>query len=157
MTFSGRPSSSVSPVAPQLRSWLITPRTSGILAGAADDANSTLGQPTSVLDALNALEGDELPTSLGDDALNVPAVPGSDTTPEATTDTPAAPGSDPALAVPDILFARPAGLVGTTLGFTAFVVTSPFTAMAECVDEAWDTLVITPGEWTFTRSLGDFE
>lgn len=75
-------------------------RTSGILAGAADDANSTLGQPTSVLDALNALEGDELPTSLGDDALNVPAVPGSDATPEAITDTPAAPGSDPALAVP---------------------------------------------------------
>ena len=64
--------------------------------------------------------------------------------------------ADPALAVPDLLFARPAGLVGTTLGFTAFVVTSPFTAMAECVDEAWDTLVITPGEWTFTRSLGDF-
>ncbi|NCZ97456.1 hypothetical protein EBZ02_09995, partial [bacterium] len=62
--------------------------------------------------------------------------------------------ADEALAVPDILFARPAGLVGTTLGFTAFVVTSPFTAMAECVDEAWDTLVITPGEWTFTRSLG---
>ena len=64
--------------------------------------------------------------------------------------------ADPALAVPDLLFARPAGLVGTTLGFTAFVVTSPFTAMAECVDDAWDTLVITPGEWTFTRSLGDF-
>ena len=64
--------------------------------------------------------------------------------------------ADEALAVPDILFARPAGLAGTTLGFAAFVVTSPFTAMAECVDEAWDTLVITPGEWTFTRSLGDF-
>jgi len=64
--------------------------------------------------------------------------------------------ADPALALPDLLFARPAGLVGTTLGFTAFVVTSPFTAMAECVDDAWDTLVITPGEWTFTRSLGDF-
>ena len=52
--------------------------------------------------------------------------------------------ADPALAVPDILFARPAGLAGTTLGFAAFVVSSPFTAMAECVDEAWDTLVITP-------------
>ena len=64
--------------------------------------------------------------------------------------------ADPALAVPDLLFARPAGLVGTTLGFTAFVVTSPFTAMADCVDAAWDTLVITPGEWTFVRSLGDF-
>lgn len=74
-------------------------RTSGILAGAADDANSTLGQPTSVLDALNALEGDDLPTTVGDDALNVPSVPGSDASP--ATDTPAAPTtSDPALAVP---------------------------------------------------------
>ena len=64
--------------------------------------------------------------------------------------------ADEALAVPDLLFARPAGLAGTTIGFAAFVVVSPSVAMAECVDEAWDTLVITPGEWTFTRSLGDF-
>jgi len=64
--------------------------------------------------------------------------------------------ADPALAVPDLLFVRPVGVAGTVLGFTAFVVTSPFTAMAECVDESWDTLVVTPGEWTFVRSLGDF-
>lgn len=64
-------------------------RTSGILAGAADNADSTVGTPTSVLDALNALEGDG--------ALNVPAAP-------ATTDTPTAPAdgtaTDPALDVP---------------------------------------------------------
>lgn len=59
-------------------------RTSGILAGAADNADSTLGEPTSVLDALNALE----PTT--DDALAVPAAP----------ETPAADDADPALAVP---------------------------------------------------------
>jgi len=64
--------------------------------------------------------------------------------------------ADPLLAVPDILFVRPVGLAGSALGFAAFVVTSPFTAMAECVDESWDTLVVTPGEWTFVRSLGDF-
>ena len=64
--------------------------------------------------------------------------------------------ADEALAVPDILFCRTAGLAGCALGFSAFVVTSPFTAMAECVDESWDTLVVTPGEWTFVRSLGDF-
>ena len=66
------------------------------------------------------------------------------------------PVADEALAVPDILFCRPVGLAGCALGFTAFVVTSPFTAMAECVDESWDTLVVTPADWTFTRSLGDF-
>lgn len=59
-------------------------RTSGILAGAADSADSTLGEPTSVLDALNALE----PTT--DDALSVPAAP----------EAPASEDADPALTVP---------------------------------------------------------
>lgn len=58
----------------------------GILAGAADDANSNIDAPTSVLDALNALEGDG--------ALNVPAAPATtETAPDATS-------ADPALAVP---------------------------------------------------------
>jgi hypothetical protein len=47
-------------------------------------------------------------------------------------------------------------LAGSAIGFTAFVVSSPFTAMAECVDESWDTLVVTPGKFTFDRDLGDF-
>lgn len=54
-------------------------RSSGILRGAADSADSDINAPTSVLDALNALEGD--------DSLNVPAAPATD-------------GADPALAVP---------------------------------------------------------
>lgn len=57
---------------------------SSILQGAADDANSNIEAPTTVLDALNALEGD--------DSLNVPAAP--------ATETPAAPATDPALSVP---------------------------------------------------------
>jgi hypothetical protein len=61
------------------------------------------------------------------------------------------------IAIPDLLVVRPAGLAGCVLGFTAFVVTSPFTAMAECVDESWDTLVVGPGEFTFQRDLGDFD
>lgn len=61
-------------------------RTSGIVQGAADDANSDINAPTSVLDALNALEGDG--------ALNVPAAPAAETT------TPADPAVDPALSVP---------------------------------------------------------
>lgn len=61
-------------------------RTNGILQGAADSANSDVSAPTSVLDALNALEGDDL--------LNVPAAP-------ATTDTTTTTqGADPALSVP---------------------------------------------------------
>lgn len=61
-------------------------RTSGILQGAADNANSDVNAPTSVLDALNALEGD--------DSLNVPTAPAA---PATDTTTPAA---DPALSVP---------------------------------------------------------
>lgn len=61
-------------------------RTSGIVQGAADDANSNISAPTTVLDALNALEGD--------DSLNVPAAPATDAT------RPADPAVDPALAVP---------------------------------------------------------
>jgi preprotein translocase subunit SecG len=61
-------------------------RTSGIVQGAADDASSDINAPTSVLDALNALEGD--------DSLNVPTAPAA---PAADTTTPAA---DPALSVP---------------------------------------------------------
>ncbi len=61
------------------------------------------------------------------------------------------------IAIPDLLVVRPVGLAGCALGFTAFVVSSPFTAMAECVDESWDTLVVGPGEFTFTRDLGDFD
>jgi hypothetical protein len=29
--------------------------------------------------------------------------------------------------------------------------------MAECVDESWDTLVVTPARFTFERDLGDFD
>jgi preprotein translocase subunit SecG len=60
-------------------------RTSGIVQGAADDASSDINAPTSVLDALNALEGD--------DSLNVPTAPAA---PATDTTTPA----DPALSVP---------------------------------------------------------
>ena len=62
-------------------------RTSGILAGAADSAKSDIDAPTSVLDALNALDGG------GDESLSVPSVP-------ATTETTTTPATDPALAVP---------------------------------------------------------
>lgn len=57
---------------------------SSILQGAADSAESNIDAPTTVLDALNALEGD--------DSLNVPATTG--------TEAPASNSADPALAVP---------------------------------------------------------
>jgi len=61
------------------------------------------------------------------------------------------------IAIPDLLIVRAISLAGCAVGFTAFVVSSPFTAMAECVDESWDTLVKTPARFTFERDLGDFD
>jgi len=57
---------------------------SSILQGASDNADSNINAPTTVLDALNKLEGD--------DSLNVPAAPAA----EAPATTP----TDPALSVP---------------------------------------------------------
>lgn len=68
---------------------------SSILQGAADDAESNIVAPTTVLDALNALEGDgslnvpatEAPaTTSVDPALSVPAAPTTETAPAATTE-----------------------------------------------------------------------
>ena len=60
--------------------------TSGIIEGAADDASSNINAPTSVLDALNALEGDDaLAAPASDPALSVPS---TDTAPASGTETP---------------------------------------------------------------------
>ncbi|NOX49388.1 MAG: hypothetical protein GXP16_02480 [Gammaproteobacteria bacterium] len=56
--------------------------------------------------------------------------------------------------VADALVARPLGLVVTTLGAVAFVVSLPFSALGGNVKEAADTLVIGPGKETFVRCLG---
>jgi hypothetical protein len=59
-------------------------------------------------------------------------------------------------AVGDLLVVRPLGAAVTVGGFGLFAVTSPFAAMADCADDVYDTLVTNPGEYTFTRDLGDF-
>jgi hypothetical protein len=54
----------------------------------------------------------------------------------------------------DVLVARPIGLVLTTLGAAAFVVSLPFTAAAGGVARAGETLVVGPAKETFYRCLG---
>ena len=83
-------------------------RTSGILQGAADSATSDVNAPTSVLDALNALEGD--------DSLNVPAAPATDA-PAATDAAAAATGAAPAAT--DATPAAPAAPVAPATGETS--------------------------------------
>ncbi len=54
----------------------------------------------------------------------------------------------------DLLIARPLGIVATTLGAAAFVVSLPFSAAGGNVGQAADTLVVGPARETFVRCLG---
>lgn len=55
----------------------------------------------------------------------------------------------------DTFLVRPAMLVGTALGVVTFVVTLPFSALGQNIDEAAQTLVLEPAEYTFVRPLGE--
>lgn len=54
----------------------------------------------------------------------------------------------------DLIIARPLGIVATTLGAAAFVVSLPFSAAGGNVEQAADTLVVGPARETFVRCLG---
>ena len=64
---------------------------------------------------------------------------------------------DPGLMVADAALARPVGTVATVTGFVFFVVSSPFSALGGNSKEAWDSLVVSPSEYTFKRPLGHFD
>jgi hypothetical protein len=55
----------------------------------------------------------------------------------------------------DLIILRPLGLVATLGGTLIFVVSSPFSALGGNLGEAWNSLVVTPAEYTFKRPLGD--
>lgn len=54
----------------------------------------------------------------------------------------------------DLIIARPLGIVATTLGAAAFVVSLPFSAAGGNVEQAADALVVGPARETFVRCLG---
>ena len=54
----------------------------------------------------------------------------------------------------DVVVARPLGIVVTTLGAAAFLVSLPFSAAGGNVEQAADTLVVGPARETFVRCLG---
>jgi hypothetical protein len=56
--------------------------------------------------------------------------------------------------VGDLIIARPFGIVATTLGAAAFVVSLPFSALGGNVDQAAEHLVLNPARETFLRCLG---
>jgi hypothetical protein len=64
--------------------------------------------------------------------------------------------SDYGVSVFDLFVARPLGLAATAAGSAFFVVAWPFAAATSTVDETANTLVVTPGKFTFVRPVGDF-
>jgi len=58
----------------------------------------------------------------------------------------------------DLLAARPLGLAATALGFGVFVLQLPLAIVQEDgVRGPWESLVVTPAKYTFTRPLGSTE
>lgn len=55
----------------------------------------------------------------------------------------------------DTIFLRPVSLVGAAVGAAAWIVSLPFSLPSNSTGEAWDALVETPLNYTFTRPLGD--
>jgi hypothetical protein len=55
----------------------------------------------------------------------------------------------------DTIFLRPISLVGTAVGAAAWIVSLPFSLPSGSTGEAWEALVETPLNYTFTRPLGN--
>jgi hypothetical protein len=55
----------------------------------------------------------------------------------------------------DTVFLRPVSLVGAAVGAAAWIVSLPFSLPSGSTGEAWDALVETPLNYTFSRPLGD--
>ena len=57
----------------------------------------------------------------------------------------------------DIVFLRPLGVAATVFGTVAFVVSLPVTLITHQTDKAAQKLIVAPGEYTFTRPLGEID
>lgn len=63
--------------------------------------------------------------------------------------------ANPVAATVDVLVVRPISFLGTVAGAGLWTITSPFTFINGTAAENYDLLVKTPGEYTFTRPLGE--
>jgi len=56
----------------------------------------------------------------------------------------------------DMVILRPAGIIGTLAGTFIFLVSFPFSYAGGNHEEAFESMVKKPAEYTFKRPLGDF-
>jgi hypothetical protein len=57
--------------------------------------------------------------------------------------------------VGDVLWIRPLGVIGTALGYTAYVISYPVTAALKKTDEAKEILITDPCNYYLKRPLGE--
>ena len=56
----------------------------------------------------------------------------------------------------DAMVLRPLGVCATIVGLAAFPIAAPLGAFGPGIRQIWETFVVTPVDFTFTRALGDF-
>ncbi len=64
-------------------------------------------------------------------------------------------GKTPAI-MADAFICRPMGVIALIAGSAIYIVSLPFTSMADGQEEAKRTLILYPYHYTFTRQLGEF-
>ena len=57
----------------------------------------------------------------------------------------------------DAVVLRPLGLLAIPVGFGAFIIALPFSALGGNTKTSFDQLVKAPAKYTFDRPLGDFD
>jgi len=65
-------------------------------------------------------------------------------------------GSDPGGMIVDCLVARPVGFASLVVGTASFLVSLPFSALGRNTEQAFQSMVMDPGRYTFLRPLGNF-
>jgi hypothetical protein len=65
--------------------------------------------------------------------------------------------ADPAAMCIDLVVVRPLALVATVVGSVFYIVSLPFSALGDNTHDAWESLVVSPATYTFTRPLGEFD
>lgn len=58
--------------------------------------------------------------------------------------------------IADATVGRFVGIASMIVGLAGFIVSLPFAATSDSVQEAGEALIVEPGQWTFQRKLGDF-
>lgn len=58
--------------------------------------------------------------------------------------------------IADATVGRFVGIASMIVGMAGFIISLPFAATSDSVQEAGEALIVEPGQWTFQRKLGDF-